>query len=139
MRPEQRTEITPQLVRPKHRAYNFSSFFPGWVLSCKIELFKAINSNSYSWYTSLTCIHYASFGISVCRFLERIWSLTRVNLKLHDPCEVLARVWKDQNSPRLLLWIYSVLRLKYAEPSKITVFKSDCEGATRLQGKIFIL
>ena len=112
---------------------SFSSFFPGWVLLCKNEIFNAKSSNSYSWYPSLTCIHYASFGISVCRFLERIYSLTRVDFKLHDHCEVLARIWKAQNSPRLLPRIYSVLRLKYAEPSKFTVSKSDCEGAKKLQ------
>ena len=162
MRPEQRTKITRQLVRPKHRAYNFSSFFSGvgsilqnWniqskffkfilpvpesnlypltlasVIACagSVEEFILTQEWSlictiYSWYPSLTCIHYASFGISVCRFRERIYSLTRVSLKFHDPCEVLARIWKAQNSPRLLPWIYSVLRLKYAEPSKFTVFK----------------
>ena len=56
---------------------------------------------------------------------------------MHDPCEVLARVWKAQNSPRLLPWIYSVLRLKYAEPSKFTVLKIDFEGAKKLQQKNF--
>ena len=48
----------------------------------------------------------------------------------------LARIWKAQNSPRLLPWIYSVLRRKYAEPSKFTVFKIHCEGAKKLQQKI---
>ena len=146
MRPEQRTKITRQLVRPKHRAYNFSSFFSGvgsilqnWniqskffkfilpvpesnlypltlasVIACagSVEEFILTQEWSlictiYSWYPSLTCIHYASFGISVCRFRERIYSLTRVSLKFHDPCEVLARIWKAQNSPRLLPWIYN--------------------------------
>ena len=107
-----------------------------WVLSCKIEIFKAKISTSYSWYPSLTCIHYASLSISVCSFRERIYSLTRVNFKVHDPCEVLARIWKAQNSPRLLPWIYSVLRLKYAEPTKLTVFKSSCKGAKKLQQKV---
>ena len=99
----------------------FSSFFPGWVLSCRIEIFKAILSNSISWYPSLTCIHYASFGISVYSFRGRIYSLTRVDIKLHDPCEVLARIWTAQSSPRLLPWIYSVLTPRYAEASKFTV------------------
>ena len=58
---------------------------------------------------------------------------------MHNPCEVLARIWKAQNSPRLLPWIYSVLRLKYAEPSKFTVLKVDFEGAKKLQQKNFIL
>ena len=66
-------------------------------------------------------------------------SEARGNLKLHEPCEVLARVWKAQNSLRLLPWIYSVLRLKYAEPSKFTVLKIDFEGAKKLQQKNFIL
>ena len=34
---EQRTKFTPQLVRPKHRAYNFSSFSWGGFYFCKIE------------------------------------------------------------------------------------------------------
>ena len=88
----------------------------------------------------------------MCRFPGKIYSLTRVDLKLHDPFEVLARIWKAQSSPRLLPWIYSVLRLKYAEPSKFTVFKIDCEGtqnsneknlfcegAKELQQKNFVL
>ena len=94
-----------------------------WSLICTI----------YSWYPSLTCIHYASFGISVCRFRGRIYSFALVDINLHDPCEVLARIWKSQNSPRLLPWIYSVFRLKNAEPSKCTVLKIDCEGANKLQ------
>ena len=88
---------------------------------------------------SLNSIHYASFGITVCGFRGRIYSSARVNLKLHDPCEVLARIWKAQNSPRLLLWIYSVLRLKYEQQSKFTVFKIDYEAAKKLQEKNFIL
>ena len=66
-------------------------------------------------------------------------SEARRNFKLHDPCEVSQRIWKAQNSPRLLPWIYSVLRLKYAEPSKFTVLKIDFEGAKKLQHKNFIL
>ena len=62
-----------------------------------------------------------------------------MNLELLDPCEVLARIWTAQISPGLLPWIYSVLRLKSAEPSKFTVFKIDCEGAEKLQQKIFFL
>ena len=110
-----------------------------WFLICTI----------YSWYPSLTCIHYASFGISVCRFRERIYSLTRVNLKLHDPCEVLARIWKTQNSHHLLPWIYSVLRLKYAKLSKFTVwlwrsketqhYNFFCKGAKKLHHTNFEL
>ena len=65
-------------------------------------------------------------------------SEARGNLKLHDPCEVLARIWKAQNSPRLLPWIYSVLRLKYADPSKFTVFKIDFEGTKKLQQKFSV-
>ena len=92
VRPEQKTKLNPQLVRPKHRVYDFSSFFPGRDLSCKIEIFKPNISNSYSWYPSPTCIHYASFSNSVCRFRGKIYSLTRLNPKLHDACEVLARI-----------------------------------------------
>ena len=92
----------------------------------------------YSRYPILTCIHYASFGISVCGFRRRIYSFTRVNLKLHNPYEVLARFWKTQNSPRLLPWTCSALRLKYAEPSRF-FFTIDCEGATKLRNTNFEL
>ena len=93
----------------------------------------------YSWYwvRSLNSIHYARFGISACGFRGRICSFARVNVKLHDPCEVLARIWKAQNSPRLLPWVYSVLKLKHAEPSKFTVFKIDFKGAKTLQQEKF--
>ena len=69
--------------------------------------------------------------MSVCGFRGRLYSFARVNLKLQDPREVLAKIWKAQNSPRRLPWIYSALRLKYAKPSKFSVFEIDCEGAKK--------
>ena len=87
----------------------------------------------------LNSIHYANFGISVCGFRGEIYSLARVCPKLHDPCEIVEKIWKSQTSPRLLLWIYCMLRLQYADPSKFIVFKVHCEGGKKLQQINFIL
>ena len=88
---------------------------------------------------SQNSIHYASFGISVCRYCGRIYSFASVNLKMQGPCEDLLRIWKIQNSPHLLPWIYSLLGLKYAEQSQHIVFEIDFPGPKALQKKNCIL
>ena len=99
---------------------------------------------------SLNSIHYASFGNSVHGFGEKNF-FASVKLKLNDPCEVLAKVWKTQNSTGLLPWIHFVLMLNYAETSKFTVLKliskeqrhtnrknASYEGAKKLQNKFLV-
>ena len=139
VRAEQKTKTTPEFVWLKHRAYNFSAFLPGWVPSCKIEFFKASISKFTLFVLTLNSIYYASFGNNVWGFRGGIYSSSRVNLKLHEHSENLARTWKTQNSPRLLPAIYSMLRLKYAEPSKFTVFEIDFKRTKTLQQKKFIV
>ena len=58
------------------------------------EIAKFQNSYSRHWVSTVSTN--ASFGISVCGFRARINSFTRVILKPHDPCEVLARIWKPK-------------------------------------------
>ena len=65
--------------------------------------------------------------------VDKFYSVTRVIHQLHNPSEVSTRNWETQISPRLLPWIYSVFRLKYAGPYKLIAFKNDCEGAKTLQ------
>ena len=148
MQLEQRTEITPHFLRPKDRSYIFSSFFPGWVLSCKTEIYKTNVSKFILWVLSRNRIHYTSFIINVWGFRGRLYSFARVNLKLHDPCELLAKNRTAQNSPHLLPWISSVLKLRDAEPSKFLFLRlisweqrysnrhlASCEGAKKLHHK----
>ena len=88
---------------------------------------------------SLNSSHYTSIEISLCEFRGRVNFFARVNLKLHDPCEVLARIWKSQNSPRLLTWIYSILGPKYAEPCKPSVSKIEFKRSETLRHEKCIL
>ena len=57
VQPEHRAKVTPQFLLPKYRAYDFSSFFQGWVLSCKIEISKANIPKLLLFLLSLNNIH----------------------------------------------------------------------------------
>ena len=109
-----------------------ASFFPG-IYIAKMKHWRQLFQKSYSWYWVSTVSTNAGFGISVSGFHGRIYTFTRANPKLHEPCEVLARIWKDQKSPQMLPWIFSVLKLTYAKSSKFTASEIMCGGAKKLQ------
>ena len=135
---EQRAKISPQFVWPKHQAYNFHLFsrggfyFENWKIQSKFFKIYTLGSESKQYLLTLASLLACAGSVEEFTFL-------RVNRKFHDPCEVLARSWRAKTSLLLLPWINSVLRLKYAEPTKFTAFKTGCEGAKKLQQKNFVL